>query len=250
MENILDRFLRYVRIDTQSNEHSSSYPSTPKQLDLCRMLVSECQAIGLQNVSLSEFGVVMATIPSNVDRDVPTIAWLAHVDTSPEFSGTFVNPIVHSNYDGQDIVLPGDSSRVIRVAENRALKGLVGATIITTDGTTLLGADDKAGIADTTSTLIQTDSTVSLLCFTTIQWRKRTADRREVVTDEQSEPVPQLSGIRLGLGSTDNPSMDQFATSLRLSPLLAIGIATRLHRFGGDLMPRKSMASLFLRQFQ
>ena len=147
MENILDRFLRYVRIDTQSNEHNSSYPSTPKQLDLCRMLVAECQAIGLQNVSLSEFGVVMATIPSNVDHDVPTIAWLAHVDTSPEFSGTNVNPIVHSNYDGQDIVLPGAPSRVIRVAENRALEGLVGGTVITTDGTTLLGADDKAGIA-------------------------------------------------------------------------------------------------------
>jgi tripeptide aminopeptidase len=147
MENILDRFLRYVQIDTQSNEHCESYPSTEKQLNLCRMLEAECNAIGLENVSLSEFGVVMATIPSNVDHAVPTIAWVAHVDTSPEFSGTNVNPIIHENYDGSDIVLPNDTSRIVRVDENTALKGLIGGTIITTDGTTLLGADDKAGIA-------------------------------------------------------------------------------------------------------
>jgi tripeptide aminopeptidase len=147
MESILDRFLRYVRIDTQSNEHCSDYPSTEKQLDLCRLLVDECNAIGLEDVSVSEFGVVMATIPSNVDHDVPTIAWVAHVDTSPEFSGKDVNPIIHENYDGSDIVLPNDTSRVIRVDENLALKGLVGGTVVTTDGTTLLGADDKAGIA-------------------------------------------------------------------------------------------------------
>jgi tripeptide aminopeptidase len=143
----LDRFLRYVRIDTQSDEHCDSYPSTAKQLDLCRLLSDECSAIGLQDVSLSEFGVVMATVPSNLDHDVPTIAWVAHVDTSPEFSGTDVNPVLHSNYDGADIVLPGDKSRVVKVSENLALKGLIGGTVITTDGTTLLGADDKAGIA-------------------------------------------------------------------------------------------------------
>ena len=147
MESILDRFLRYVRIDTQSDEHCDAYPSTAKQFDLCRLLENECKAIGLQDVSLSEFGVVMATIPSNVDVDVPTIAWVAHVDTSPEFSGADVKPVLHENYNGEDIVLPGDTSRVVRVAENQALKGLIGATIITTDGTTLLGADDKAGIA-------------------------------------------------------------------------------------------------------
>lgn len=147
MESVLDRFLRYVRVDTQSDEESSTYPSTMKQLDLCRMLADECRAIGLADVEMSEFGIVTATIPSNVEHKAPAIVWLAHVDTSPEFSGTNVNPVLHENYDGSDIVLPGDSSRVVRVAENPALSGLIGGTIVTTDGTTLLGADDKAGAA-------------------------------------------------------------------------------------------------------
>ena len=147
MESVLDRFLRYVRVATQSDEESSTYPSTMKQLDLCRMLADESRAIGLTDVEMSEFGIVTATIPSNVEYKAPAIVWLAHVDTSPEFSGTNVNPVLHENYDGTDIVLPGDSSRVVRVAENPALSGLIGGTIITTDGTTLLGADDKAGAA-------------------------------------------------------------------------------------------------------
>lgn len=147
MESVLDRFLRYVRIDTQSDEGSSTYPSTAKQLDLCRLLADECRAIGLADVEMTEFGIVTATIPSNVDHDAPAIVWLAHVDTSPEFSGTNVKPVLHENYDGSDIVLPGDTSRVVRVAENPALRGLLGGTIVTTDGTTLLGADDKAGAA-------------------------------------------------------------------------------------------------------
>ena len=147
MESVLDRFLRYVRVDTQSNEESSTYPSTMKQLDLCRMLADECRAIGLADVEMTEFGIVTATIPSNVDHEAPAIVWLAHVDTSPEFSGTDVKPVLHENYNGSDIVLPGDPSRVVRVAENPALSGLIGGTVITTDGTTLLGADDKAGAA-------------------------------------------------------------------------------------------------------
>lgn len=147
MESVLDRFLRYVRIDTQSNEESSSYPSTKKQLDLCRMLADECRAIGLDDVEMTEFGIVTATIRPNVDYAAPAIVWLAHVDTSPEFSGSDVKPVLHENYDGSDIALPGDNSRVIRVAENSALSNLIGGTIITTDGTTLLGADDKAGAA-------------------------------------------------------------------------------------------------------
>lgn len=147
MESVLDRFLRYVRIDTQSNEESSDYPSTRKQLDLCRMLADECREIGLTDVEMTEFGIVTATVPPNIDHEAPAIVWLAHVDTSPEFSGTNVKPVLHENYDGSDIVLPGDPSRVIQVSENPALTGLVGGTIITTDGTTLLGADDKAGAA-------------------------------------------------------------------------------------------------------
>ena len=147
MESVLDRFLRYVKVDTQSDENSDTYPSTAKQLDLSRMLADECRSIGLADVSLTEFGIVTATVPSTVDHDAPAIALIAHVDTSPEFSGTDVKPVLHENYDGSDIVLPGDPSRVVRVEENLALKSLIGATIVTTDGTTLLGADDKAGVA-------------------------------------------------------------------------------------------------------
>lgn len=145
--SLLDRFLRYVRIDTQSNEASRTVPSTARQLELCRLLEAECRALGLADVSLDQFGIVMATVPSNLERPAPTIAWTAHVDTSPETSGANVKPIVHQPYAGGDIVLPGDPSKVIRVAENPDLKRLIGATIITTDGTTLLGADDKAGVA-------------------------------------------------------------------------------------------------------
>jgi tripeptide aminopeptidase len=147
MTTLLDRFLRYVQIDTQSNEASTSVPSTIKQLDLCRLLEAECRELGLTDVSLDECGIVMATLPATVAGHAPTIAWLAHVDTSPETTGTGVKPIVHTAYAGGDIVLPGDPSQVIRAAENPDLERLAGGTIITTDGTTLLGADDKAGVA-------------------------------------------------------------------------------------------------------
>ena len=147
MDTLLDRFLRYVKVDTQSDETSPSFPSTKKQLDLSRMLCEECEQLGLEDVTISEYGIVMATIPGTVEGDVPAIGWVAHVDTSPEFSGTNVKPVVHENYDGSDLVLPGDSSRVLRVSEEPRLKEMVGKTVITTDGTTLLGADDKSGVA-------------------------------------------------------------------------------------------------------
>lgn len=147
MESVLDRFLRYARIDTQSDENSTSAPSTAKQFDLSRLLADECQAIGLNDVTINEFGVVTGLIPATVGHDAPAIVWFAHVDTSPETTGANVNPILHENYDGSDIVLPADPTQVIRVASNAALKSLVGGTIVTTDGTTLLGADDKAGVA-------------------------------------------------------------------------------------------------------
>ncbi|MCA9078884.1 MAG: peptidase T, partial [Planctomycetaceae bacterium] len=147
MKMLLDRFLRYVRIDTQSDENSTASPSTAKQLELSRLLAEECRELGLDDVSLDEHGIVMATVPATVGHEAPMIVWNAHVDTSPEYSGTGVNPIVHENYDGTDITLPGDPSKVLRVGDNPALKELVGGTIISTDGTTLLGADDKSGIA-------------------------------------------------------------------------------------------------------
>lgn len=147
MNALLDRFLRYVRIDTQADENSKTYPSTMKQLDLCRLLKDECRALGLRDVDMDEHGIVMATIPSNVPHRAPVIAWVAHVDTSPETSGTNVRPVVHRDYRGGDIPLPGDATKVIRFDENPALRELIGSTIVTSDGTTLLGADDKAGIA-------------------------------------------------------------------------------------------------------
>lgn len=147
MSELLNRFLRYVRIDTQSDETSDTSPSTLKQLDLSRLLADECRALGLADVSCADNGIVMATVPATVDHAAPTIVWNSHVDTSPEYSGTNVQPVVHENYAGGDITLPGDPSKVVRVKENPALNDLVGTTVITTDGRTLLGGDDKAGIA-------------------------------------------------------------------------------------------------------
>lgn len=147
MERVLDRFLRYVRVDTQADEHSTSVPSTLKQLDLCRMLADECRTLGLHDVQLSPAGVVTALVPANVPHTAPRIALVAHVDTSPECSGRNVQPVLHPDYDGRDIVLPRDPGKVIRVDANPMLRQLIGGTIVTTDGTTLLGADDKAGVA-------------------------------------------------------------------------------------------------------
>jgi tripeptide aminopeptidase len=143
---LLERFLRYVRIDTQSDDRSTTYPSTPGQLVLGKMLRDELLALGLSDARQDEYGIVFATVPGNVPG-APTIAFNAHVDTNPETTGKNVNPQVIRNYPGGDLVLPKDPTKVIRVADNPELNGLVGKTIITTDGTTLLGADDKAGVS-------------------------------------------------------------------------------------------------------
>jgi tripeptide aminopeptidase len=147
MESLLDRFCRYVRIDTQAKEGAGTYPSSRGQLELGRLLVDELHALGVTDAQQDEHGIVMATLPATSSRPAPTIAWIAHLDTSPETSGHNVKPIVHREYDGQDIVLPGDPSKVLRVSENPELAEVRGRTIVTTDGTTLLGADDKAGVA-------------------------------------------------------------------------------------------------------
>jgi tripeptide aminopeptidase len=143
---LLERFLRYVQIDTQADEHSQTYPSTPGQLVLAKMLRDELLAMGISDARQNEHGIVFATVPATVP-DAPTIAFNAHVDTSPETSGKDVKPQVIKEYGGGDITLPGDRTKVIRVSENQELKDLHGKTIITTDGTTLLGADDKAGVS-------------------------------------------------------------------------------------------------------
>jgi tripeptide aminopeptidase len=146
VDTLLDRFLRYVKVETTSVEDTDRYPSSPGQLELGKLLAEELRAMGLEDVIISEHGIVMATVPANVPG-APTIAWLAHMDTSPEYAARDVKPNIIRNYDGNDIVLPGDPTKVIRVAETRPLAQLKGKTLITTDGTTLLGADDKAGIA-------------------------------------------------------------------------------------------------------
>ncbi|MBA4406230.1 peptidase T [bacterium] len=144
----VDRFLKYVKYDTQSNEDSTTFPSDPKQLELSKVLVEELKVIGLKDAEMDEYGYVMATLPSNTSKNVPTIGFIAHVDTSPAVTGANVNPIIHKNYKGGDIVLPKDPTKIIDAAGNPELKEMIGLDIITTDGTTLLGADDKAGIAE------------------------------------------------------------------------------------------------------
>jgi len=142
-----ERFLRYARIDTQSDEASKTSPSTRKQYDLLNLLVKELKSIGARDVKLTDYGAVLATIPSTVKAHVPTIAFLAHVDTAPAFNGTGVKPIVHRKYAGGDIVLPDDANIVLSPEQFPYLAGKNGEDIITASGTTLLGADDKAGVA-------------------------------------------------------------------------------------------------------
>ncbi|HWW83007.1 MAG TPA: peptidase T [Vicinamibacterales bacterium] len=146
---VLDRFLRYVVIDTQSEENSQSFPSTAKQLDLLRLLREELEHIGLTDVSLDEHGYVFATVPSTTTKaQVPVVGFIAHVDTSPDMSGRNVRPIVHRNYAGEDLVLPDDPSTVLRLTDNPYLAQQLGHDIVTASGTTLLGADNKAGVAE------------------------------------------------------------------------------------------------------
>ncbi len=144
---VAERFIRYVQIDTQSDPQSKSYPSTEKQKDLGRLLVSELQAAGLQDAELDAFGYVYATIPATTAKPVPTICFCAHMDTAPDCTGTGVKPIVHHNYDGGDIRLPDDPAQTIIAREHPYLASRKGDDIITASGTTLLGADDKAGVA-------------------------------------------------------------------------------------------------------
>ncbi len=144
----IDRFLDYVKIDTQSDPHSPTQPSTMKQKDLSRLLVSELKALGIEDVELDSHGYVYATLPSNTDKQVPTICFCSHVDTSPDSSGKDVKPIIHENYQGQDLVLPDDATQVIRLSDHPKLDNQFGNDIITASGTTLLGADNKAGVAE------------------------------------------------------------------------------------------------------
>jgi tripeptide aminopeptidase len=149
MTTVLDRFLRYVRYDTQSDEQSKTYPSTEKQLVLLHDLATELRELGLADAAVDEHGYVMATIPATTTKPgVPTIGFIAHVDTSPEMPGANVKPIVHRAYDGRDLVLPDDPAVVLHLADTPALGDQLGHDIVTASGTTLLGADNKAGVAE------------------------------------------------------------------------------------------------------
>ena len=144
----LARFLRYVTVDTRSDEHSSTFPSTKGQLVLLRQLLAELLALGLTDAVMDDYGYVMATVPATTGlAHLPAIGFIAHVDTSPEMPGAGVRPLVHERYDGRDLVLPDDPSVVLRAADDPSLRQQIGHDIVTASGTTLLGADDKAGVA-------------------------------------------------------------------------------------------------------
>ncbi|QBA64670.1 peptidase T [Muriicola soli] len=153
MEAILDRFLRYARIDTQSDPNSDSTPSTEKQWVLAKMLFEELKNIGLQDVTLDDRGYIMATLPSNIEKEVPTIGFVSHYDTSPDFTATGVNPRIIENYDGKDILLNEEENIVLSPDYFEDLLLYKGQTLIVTDGTTLLGADDKAGVTEIVSAM-------------------------------------------------------------------------------------------------
>ena len=144
---IAERFMRYVQIDTQSDPDSTKFPSTDKQLNLAKLLVEELKGMGIMHVELDGYGYVMATIPSNKEEQKPVLCFCAHMDTAPDCSGTDVKPILHKNYNGQPLVLPDDHSQVISIEAYPYLKNFIGKDIITASGNTLLGADDKAGVA-------------------------------------------------------------------------------------------------------
>ena len=146
-KHIADRFCDYAKIDTQSDPDSTTFPSTEKQKDLSRVLVAELLEMGLGDAHMDEYGYVYATLKSNIDKKVPAICFCAHVDTSPDCTGANVKPIIHKNYQGQDLVLPDDHNQVISTQQHPYLKERIGDDIITASGTTLLGADDKAGVA-------------------------------------------------------------------------------------------------------
>ena len=145
--NVLDRFLRYVTVDTRADDSATSCPTTPGQLELMRRLETELRELGIADASIDDNGYLMATIPATVTRPVPVIGFIAHVDTSPEMPGHGVKPIVHRSWDGSDIVLPDEPSTVLKAADNPDLAAQIGNDIVTASGTTLLGADDKAGVA-------------------------------------------------------------------------------------------------------
>jgi tripeptide aminopeptidase len=253
MDSLLDRFCRYVRIDTQADETAKTYPSSSGQLELGRLLVQELQSFGLRDAAQNEHGIVMASVRATVAQTAPAIAWIAHVDTSPETSGHNVKPQVHADYDGRDIVLPGDPSKVIRVADNPELGHWRGATIITTDGTTLLGADNKAGVAVIMETAAHLLAHPEIkhgpvrICFTCDEEIGHGVDHVEL------QKLGAQVGYTLDGGSTGEIDTETFSadlavvtiTGINIHPAIAKGRMVNAVRLAGaflDRLPRQALA--------
>lgn len=244
MTTLLDRFCRYVRIDTTAVENAGAYPSSPGQLELGRMLAQELRAVGAADAVQDEHGIVLATIPATVAHGVPAIAWIAHVDTSPETTGRNVQPIVHENYDGRDILLPGDPSKVIRICDNPELLHLKGQTLVTSDGTTLLGADDKAGVAVIMEAAAQLLARPELphgpirVCFTCDEEIGRGVDRLDV------RKLGAVAGYTLDGGGQGEIDCETFSADLAVVTIRGVNIHPAIAK--GRMVNAVRLAGLFL----
>jgi tripeptide aminopeptidase len=246
MKTLLDRFCRYARVSTQADDRSGTYPSSPGQLELGRMLVEELRALGLRDAQQDSHGIILATVPATVAYPAPTIALIAHLDTSPETSGIGVKPIVHSHYNGQDIVLPGDPSKVLRIKDNPELAALKGQTIITTDGTTLLGGDDKAGVAVIMETAAQLLARPEVphgplrICFTCDEEIGHGVDHVDL------KKLAAVAGYTLDGGGVGEIDVETFSadlatvtiTGVNIHPSIARGRMINAIRLAGLLLDR------------
>jgi len=251
--SVTDRFLRYVVIDTQSDAKSPTQPSTEKQKDLGRLLVEELHEIGISDAHLDEHGYVYATIPANTHKNnVPVICFCAHMDTAPDFSGTGVKPQIVRNYQGGDIRLPGDPSQIIRVADHPVLKDMTGHDIVTSDGTTLLGADDKAGIAEimTAAEFFVNNPDVKhgaiRILFTTDEEIGRGVDKVDL-TKLGADFGYTMDGSAAGTIEDESFSADAVEIAIRgvaIHPGYAYGKMENAIRIAGDIVARlpKDMA--------
>jgi tripeptide aminopeptidase len=243
MEALLERFCRYVRIDTMANEAERSYPSSPGQLELGRLLVRELRELGVADAAADEHGIVLATLPATVKRPAPTIAFIAHLDTSPETSGHGAQPQVHRAYDGRDIVLPGDPTKIIAVADNPGLENLKGKTLVTSDGTTLLGADDKAGIAvimEAVRTLADVAHGPVRICFTCDEEVGRGVDHLDL------KKLGAVAAYTLDGGGVGEIDVETFSadlavvtvTGVNIHPAIAKGKMINAVRLAGEFVNR------------
>ncbi|MCY0095398.1 peptidase T [Hoeflea ulvae] len=245
-DTVLDRLLRYVVIDTQSDPDSRAQPSTEKQKDLGRVLVAELQELGLSDAHMDEHGNIYATLPSNTGKDVPVICFCSHMDTAPDFTGTNVKPNLVRNYQGGDIQLTGDVSRIIRVSEHPDLTHQIGHDIVTTDGTTLLGADDKAGIAEimtATATLLANPEirhgTIKIL-FTTDEEIGRGADKVDIEKLGAAFAYT-MDGGRIGEIDNETFSADGVEidiTGVAQHPGTSKGVMENAIKIAGDIIAR------------